>query len=107
MWNRNRRLSCVSIMGTAALVSLICWDATASAQTSDQSAGQTEAPQAVQPAAPSGSDVRLPQLVVHGAKRPKAQPRPVVRRVTPPPTIVPPVSPAEVIAERNNSFDQA
>ncbi|MGA7233864.1 MAG: TonB-dependent receptor, partial [Xanthobacteraceae bacterium] len=35
-----------------------------------------------------------------------AQPRPVARRVAPPST-VPPVSPAEVIAGKNNSFDQA
>src|SRR5262252_7964010 len=73
----------------------------------------TQQPSA-QPAAPGGGKVQLPQVVVHGTKKPKAQPRPVARRVTPPPArvtpapaIVPPVSPAEVLTQQNNSFDQA
>ncbi len=76
-----------SIMSTAALIALIALDAIASA--------------------PANAQVQLPQLTVRGAKKPKAQPRPVARRVAPPPSTVPPVSPAEVIAGKNNSFDQA
>ncbi|MFZ0147008.1 MAG: TonB-dependent receptor [Xanthobacteraceae bacterium] len=75
-----------SIVSTAALIALIALDAIASA--------------------PANAQVQLPQLTVRGAKKPKAQPRPVARRVAPPST-VPPVSPAEVIAGKNNSFDQA
>jgi outer membrane receptor protein involved in Fe transport/opacity protein-like surface antigen len=73
-------------VSTAALIGLIALDAVASA--------------------PANAQVQLPQLTVRGAKKPKAQPRPVARRVAPPST-VPPVSPAEVVAQRNNSFDQA
>jgi outer membrane receptor protein involved in Fe transport len=56
--------------------------------------------------APAIAQVQLPELTVRAAKKPKALPRPVVRRAAPPST-VPPVSPAEVVAERNNNFDQA
>jgi opacity protein-like surface antigen/outer membrane receptor protein involved in Fe transport len=74
-----------SIVSTAALIALIALDAIA----------------------PAIAQVQLPQLTVRGAKKPKAQPRPEARRVAPPPSTVPPVSPAEVIAGKNNSFDQA
>jgi outer membrane receptor protein involved in Fe transport len=73
-------------VSTAALIGLIALDAVASA--------------------PANAQVQLPQLTVRGAKKPKAQPRAVARRVAPPST-VPPVSPAEVVAQRTNSFDQA
>jgi len=144
MWNWNHRFSCASITGTVALVALIGFNPLAHAQTSDQPGGQTGAQPSeqppstqqpsteqpstqqpsteqpstqqpsAQPAAPGGGKVQLPQVVVHGAKKPKAQPRPVARLVTPPPArvtpapaTVPPVSPAEIVAQRNNSFDQA
>jgi len=55
--------------------------------------------------APASAQVQLPELTVRAAKKPKAQPRPVARRVTP--SAVPPVSAAEIVAGRNNSFDQA
>jgi outer membrane receptor protein involved in Fe transport/opacity protein-like surface antigen len=74
------------IVSTAAFIALIALDAIASV--------------------PANAQVQLPQLTVRGAKKPKAQPRPVARRVAPPST-VPLVSPAEVVAERTNSFDQA
>src|SRR5215831_3435992 len=74
------------IVSTAAFIALIALDAIASA--------------------PANAQVQLPELTVRAAKKPKAQPRPVARRVAPPST-VPPVSPAEVVAERNSSFDQA
>jgi outer membrane receptor protein involved in Fe transport/opacity protein-like surface antigen len=47
----------------------------------------------------------LPQINVRGARR-LAQ-RPVARRAAPPPTTVPPVSPAEVLTQKSNSFDQS
>src|SRR5690242_261639 len=60
----------------------------------------------------SGGGTQLPQINVRAARRPP--PRPVARRVAPTtrvpaatPTTVPPVSPAEVLTQRNNSFDQA
>jgi outer membrane receptor protein involved in Fe transport/opacity protein-like surface antigen len=56
--------------------------------------------------AQSTQEVKLPQVVVHGAKKQKPQPRPVARRAAPPPT-VPPVSPAEAVTQKSNSFDQA
>src|SRR6516165_7987491 len=132
MWNWNHRFSCASITGTVALVALIGFNPLAHAQTSDQPGGQTGAQPSeqppstqppstqqpsteqpstqqpsAQPAAPAGGKVQLPQVVIHGAKKPKAQPRPVARRVTPPPARVPAVSPAEVLTQQNNSFDQA
>ena len=55
---------------------------------------------------PANAQVQLPELTVRAAKKPKAQPRPIAHRVAPPST-VPPMSPAEVVAQRNNSFDQA
>src|ERR1041385_992643 len=60
----------------------------------------------------SGGGTQLPQINVRAARRPP--PRPVARRVAPTtrvpaatPTTVPPVSPAEVLTQRSNSFDQA
>ena len=79
-------LSRGSIASTGAVIALIALDAIASA--------------------PANAQVQLPELTVRAAKKPKAQPRPVARRVAPPST-APPVSPAEVVAGRNNSFDQA
>jgi outer membrane receptor protein involved in Fe transport len=54
--------------------------------------------------APAVAQVQLPELTVRGAKKP--QPRPAARAPAPRP-IVPPRSPAEIQAEKNNSFDQA
>ena len=78
--------SCGSIASTTALCALMALDAIASR--------------------PANAQVQLPELTVRAAKKPNVQPRPVARRLPPPPT-VPPVSPAEIVAQRNNSFDQA
>jgi opacity protein-like surface antigen/outer membrane receptor protein involved in Fe transport len=56
--------------------------------------------------AQSSPEVKLPQVIVHGVKKQKPQPRPVARRAAPPPT-VPPVSAAEAVTQKSNSFDQA
>ena len=56
----------------------------------------------------SGGGTQLPQINIRGARRPA--PRAVARRPAPAttaPTTVPPVSPAEIVAQRNNSFNQA
>src|SRR3974377_2044897 len=60
----------------------------------------------------SGGGRQLPQINVRAARRPAPRPAPraVERRPAPAtraPTTVPPVSPAEIVAQRNNSFDQA
>src|SRR6516164_1142683 len=60
----------------------------------------------------SGGGRQLPQINVRAARRPAPRPAPraVERRPAPTtraPTTVPPVSPAEIVAQRNNSFDQA
>ena len=78
--------SCGSIASTTALCALMALDAIARK--------------------PANAQVQLPELTVRAAKKPNVQPRPVARRLPPPPT-VPPVSPAEIVAQRNNSFDQA
>ena len=119
-----RQLSCsrASILTTAAFVTLLVVHSAAGAQGNDQSSGPAggqsggqagdqsgNPPPPASAAAPAGS-VELPQVVVHGAKAPKAKPRPVVRRTPPllsPPATVPPVSPAEVLTQQANSFDQA
>jgi outer membrane receptor protein involved in Fe transport/opacity protein-like surface antigen len=80
-------LSRGSIVSSAALIALIVLDAIASV--------------------PANAQIQLPELTVRAAKKPNAQPRPVARRVAPLPSTVPPVSPAEVITGKNNSFDQA
>jgi opacity protein-like surface antigen/outer membrane receptor protein involved in Fe transport len=85
MSDRIHPLSRVFVGGAAALAALIATE-TARAQSSPQ--------------------VQLPQVTIHGTKKPKAQLRPVARRVAPTPT-VPPVSPAEAVAQKSNSFDQA
>jgi outer membrane receptor protein involved in Fe transport len=74
------------IVSSAGLIALIALDAIASV--------------------PANAQIQLPELTVRAAKKSNAQPRPVARRVAPSST-VPPVSPAEVVAERSNSFDQA
>ena len=56
--------------------------------------------------AQASPEVQLPQVVVHGVRKQKPQPRPVARRAAPPAT-VPPVSAAEIVAQKSNSFDQA
>jgi outer membrane receptor protein involved in Fe transport/opacity protein-like surface antigen len=115
-----RQLSCsrASILTTAALVTLLVLHSAAGAQSNDQSSGQSGGQAGDRPAtppppapaaAPAGS-IELPQVVVRGAKPPKAQPRPVARRTPPPlspPATVPPLSPAEVLTQQANSFDQA
>jgi opacity protein-like surface antigen/outer membrane receptor protein involved in Fe transport len=60
----------------------------------------------------SGGGTQLPQINVRAARKPK--PQPVARRVTPtparvapPPATAPPVSPAEVLTQKNESFDTA
>ncbi len=55
---------------------------------------------------PANAQVQLPELTVRAAKKPKAQPRPAALRMAPPSTVLP-VSPAELIAGKNNGFDQA
>jgi opacity protein-like surface antigen/outer membrane receptor protein involved in Fe transport len=85
MSDRNCVLSRALFGGAAALAALLAVDA-AQAQ--------------------STPDVQLPQVVVHGVRKQKPQPRPVARRATPP-AIVPPVSAAEIAAQKSNSFDQA
>src|SRR6516225_10575916 len=60
----------------------------------------------------SGGGTQLPQINIRAARRPAPRPAPraVERRPAPAtraPTTVPPVSPAEIVAQRNNSFDQA
>src|SRR4029077_11338449 len=86
MSDRNNFLS-RALLGGAALAALVAVDA-ARAQ--------------------SNPEVKLPQVVVHGAKKQKPQPRPVARRPAPAsaPT-VPPISPAEALTQKSNSFDQA
>jgi opacity protein-like surface antigen/outer membrane receptor protein involved in Fe transport len=138
MLNRNRRLFRASALSGAALVALIAYGATASAQDAgqggDQSGAQGSQPAGQgtsppggagtsQPAAPvsgqgsgqpstqAGKNLQLPQVTVHGARKPKAQPHPVARRtapaVTAPPVTVPPISPAEALTQKGTSFDQA
>src|SRR6516225_2167126 len=56
----------------------------------------------------SGGGTQLPQINVRAARRPP--PRAVARRPARAriaPTTVPPVSPGEVLTQRNNNFDQA
>jgi outer membrane receptor protein involved in Fe transport len=67
--------------GTAALIALIALDAIVNA--------------------PANAQVQLPELTVRAAKKSNAQPRPVARRVA---STVPPVSPAEVVAERTSNL---
>jgi len=85
MSDRNYRLSRAVLGSAAALAALAALDS-ARAQ--------------------SSPEVKLPQVIVHGTRKQKPQPRPVARRTAPPPT-VPPVSPAEAVRQKNNSFDQA
>jgi opacity protein-like surface antigen/outer membrane receptor protein involved in Fe transport len=85
MSDRNYLLSRALLGGAAALAALVAIDA-ARAQ--------------------STQEVKLPQVVVHGARKQKPQPRPAARRAAPPST-VPPVSPAEAVTQKSNSFDQA
>src|SRR6516164_7654386 len=80
----------------------------------------TPAPSAETPSTPaptpspqtSGGGIQLPQINVRAARRPAPRPAPraVERRPAPAtraPTTVPPVSPAEIVSQRNKSFDQA
>src|SRR4029077_11342746 len=121
----------VAMLGATASLALLGVSPPASAQ--DQAPtnppAQTQAPQESPPPSPSptapsvqapstpaptpspqisGGGTRLPQINVRAVRRPA--PRAVVRRPAPAtigPRTVPPVSPAEVIAGKNNSFDQA
>jgi outer membrane receptor protein involved in Fe transport/opacity protein-like surface antigen len=85
MSDRNCVLSRALLGGAAVLAALVAVDA-AQAQ--------------------SSPEVKLPQVTVHGVRKQRPQPRPVARRAAPPAT-VPPVSTAEIVAQRSNSFDQA
>src|SRR5438874_1993071 len=138
MLNRNRRLVRASALSGAALVALIEFGATASAQDAGQGgdqrgaqgsqpAGQGTSPPggagtgqpagpvsgqgSGQPSTQAGKDLQLPQVTVHGARKPKAQPHPVARRTAPaisaPRVTVPPISPAEALTQKGASFDQA
>ena len=97
-----------AMLGGTALLALVTALPPASAQ--DQPSPPAPSVQTPSTPAPtpspqiSGGGTKLPQINVRGARRPA--PRPVARRVAPPST-VPPVSPTEVIAGKNNSFDQA
>jgi outer membrane receptor protein involved in Fe transport/opacity protein-like surface antigen len=116
--------------GTALLVLLDTWlPASAQDQSAPNPPAQTQAPQESAPPAPSppapsgetpstlaptpspqtsGGGTQLPQINVLAARR--AAPRAVAPRPAPTTTVrttVPPVSPAEMVAQRNNSFDQA
>src|SRR5215468_8689125 len=116
--------------GTALLVLLGAWlPASAQDQSAPNPPAQTQAPQEWAPPAPSppapsgetpstlaptpspqtsGGRTQLPQINVRAARR--AAPRAVAPRPAPTTTVrttVPPVSPAEMVAQRNNSFDQA
>jgi len=116
--------------GTALLVLLGAWlPASAQDQSAPNPPAQTQAPQESAPPAPSppapsgetpstlaptpspqtsGGGTQLPQINVRAARR--AAPRAVAPRPAPTTTVrttVPPVSPAEMVAQRNNSFDQA
>jgi outer membrane receptor protein involved in Fe transport/opacity protein-like surface antigen len=116
--------------GTALLVLLDTWlPASAQDQSAPNPPAQTQAPQESAPPAPSppapsgetpstlaptpspqtsGGGTQLPQINVRAARR--AAPRAVAPRPAPTTTVrttVPPVSPAEMVAQRNNSFDQA
>jgi opacity protein-like surface antigen/outer membrane receptor protein involved in Fe transport len=127
MGDRNHFLFCASVIGAAALVALIAGtsaNAQDARQGDDQGGTQGDQPPAQgsgagssQPAAPvseggsqpaAGTRVQLPQVTIHGARKAKVQtqPRPVTRRAVPPAT-VPPISAAEVLTQRSNSFDQA
>src|SRR5215831_7884699 len=122
----------VAMLGGTALMALL--NALPSASGQDQPAtnpppAQTQAPQESTPPSPSppvppaqtpstpaptpspqirGGETQLPQINVRAARKPA--PRAVARRPAPAtiaPTTVPPVSPAEVLTQRSNSFDQA
>src|SRR5262245_31385935 len=118
-----------AMLGGTALMALL--NALPPASGQDQPAtnpppAQTQAPQESTPPSPSpsappastpaptpspqisGGGTQLPQINVRAARRPA--PRAVVRRPAPAtiaPTTVPPLSPAEVLTQRSNSFDQA
>jgi outer membrane receptor protein involved in Fe transport len=70
---------------------------------------QTPPTQALPALAPARSapphGVQLPQMTVQGARKP-APPRPVAQRAAPPP-VAPPVTAAEQLNTKSNSFDQA
>src|ERR1700720_835915 len=117
-----------AMLGSTALLALLTALPPASAQDQPPTnpPAQTQAPQESTPPSPSpqapsvqtpstpaptpspqisGRGTPLPQINVRGARR-LAQ-RPVARRAAPPPTTVPPVSPAEVLTQKSNSFDQS
>src|SRR6516164_8458249 len=124
-----------AILGGTALLALLAALPLASAQDQPPPShpAQTQAPQETAPSSPSspapsvqtpstpaptpspqtsGGGRQLPQINVRAARRPAPRPAPraVERRPAPAtraPTTVPPVSPAEIVAQRNNSFDQA
>src|SRR6516162_3458550 len=85
------------------------------AQTPSTPAPSAETPSTPAPTPPpqtSGGGTQLPQINVRAARRPAPRPAPraVERRPAPAtraPTTVLPVSPAEIVAQTNNSFDQA
>jgi opacity protein-like surface antigen/outer membrane receptor protein involved in Fe transport len=99
MFGRNNCFHRALLCNATAAVAIVAYDGVANAQAS--------------------SAVKLPQVTVIGAKKPK--PAAVARRAaprtaprTPPPArvaaptpTVPPISPTEALAEQNESFDQA
>src|ERR1700746_3152221 len=110
---RRRR---AAMLGGTALLALVTALPPASAQ--DQPSPAAPSVQAPSTPAPtpspqiSGGGTKLPQINVRAARRPPPRPAPraVARRPAPAtttPTTVPPVSPAEVLTQRSNSFDQA
>src|SRR6516164_890867 len=123
-----------AMLGGTALLALLgaLPPARAQDQPSTNPPAQTQAPQESTPPSPSpqappsgetpstpaptptpqvsGGGTQLPQINVRAARKPK--PQPVARRVTPtparvapPPATAPPVSPAEVLTQKNESFD--
>jgi opacity protein-like surface antigen/outer membrane receptor protein involved in Fe transport len=125
-----------AMLGGTALLALLgaLPPARAQDQPSTNPPAQTQAPQESTPPSPSpqappsgetpstpaptptpqvsGGGTQLPQINVRAARKPK--PQPVARRVTPtparvapPPATAPPVSPAEVLTQKNESFDTA
>ena len=125
-----------AMLGGTALLALLgaLPPARAQDQPSTNPPAQTQAPQESTPPSPSpqappsgetpstpaptptpqvsGGGTQLPQINVRAARKPK--PQAVARRVTPtparvapPPATAPPVSPAEVLTQKNESFDTA
>jgi opacity protein-like surface antigen/outer membrane receptor protein involved in Fe transport len=125
-----------AMLGGTALLALLgaLPPARAQVQPSTNPPAQTQAPQESTPPSPSpqappsgetpstpaptptpqvsGGGTQLPQINVRAARKPKPQPvvrrvTPTPARVTPPPATAPPVSPAEVLTQKNESFDTA